>query len=217
MDNSTRRDFIKKTALAAGTIPLMGLPHNIWAMNSNSSNEPLSVHIFSKHLQFIDDFREVGKITAEMGFAGVDLTVRPNGHIEPETVKTDLPKAIKEIEKGGSKCEMLTTSIESVNNPLDVDIINAASAAGVKYYRPAWFPYPDDISMEAAIEQYKQQLKELSDLNKTLGIIGCYQNYAGTKVGASLWEIKQILADVDPDFFGVLYDIRHNLVEGFKS
>jgi sugar phosphate isomerase/epimerase len=71
--------------------------------------------------------------------------------------------------------------------------------------------------MEATIEKYKQQIKELSELNRTHGIVGCYQNHAGMFVGASLWEIKQLLADANPIYFGAEYDIRHNMVEGAGS
>ncbi|MEI6864788.1 TIM barrel protein [Flavicella sp.] len=216
MKDSTRRNFIKKTVLSAGAIPFIGLPYDSWAIESKLISNPLSINIFSKHLQFLD-YKSTGEIANELGFSGVDLTVRTNGHVSPERVKVDLPKAIEEIEKGGSKCKMITTSIESIHNPLDVDIIKTASESAIEYYRSGWLHYADHISMEATIEKYKQQIKELSELNKTLGIVGCYQNHAGTYVGASLWEIKQILADANPKYFGAEYDIRHNMVEGASS
>jgi sugar phosphate isomerase/epimerase len=216
MKHTSRRDFIKKTTIAASIVPFVGLPRNLWAMENKSINEPLSIHIFSKHLQFLD-YKATGSIVAEMGFSGVDLTVRPKGHVLPETVTTDLPKAIAAIKAGGSNCEMITTVIESVYNPLDVAILNAASKSGIKYYRPGWLKYPENLSIEEGITQYKQQIKELSELNKKLGLIGCYQNHAGTYVGASIWEIKQILETAEQDYFGAEYDVRHNVVEGANS
>ncbi|MFC2110344.1 sugar phosphate isomerase/epimerase family protein [Bacteroidota bacterium] len=215
MDDLSRRNFAKKITLGVAAIPFVGVSNDIFGKNLKSIDS-LSINIFSKHLQFLD-YRSTGKIANELGFAGVDLTVRPKGHVSPETVKIDLPKAIKEIEKGGSTCEIITTSIEGIHNPLDVDIIKTASECGVKYYRTGWLRYSDDVSMEVTIEKYKQQIKELSELNKIHELIGCYQNHAGTYVGSSLWEIKQILADAQPDFFGVEYDIRHNVVEGANS
>ncbi len=65
-----------------------------------------------------------------MGFSGVDLTVRPKGHVLPKSVKMDLPKAIEGIKKGGSDCLMMTTAVESVNNPLDVDILKHCRRIG---------------------------------------------------------------------------------------
>ncbi|MET2986098.1 sugar phosphate isomerase/epimerase family protein [Aureibaculum conchae] len=189
----------------------MSVPLELWA--ETNSEEELSVNIFSKHLQFLD-YRNTGEMAAEMGFSGVDLTVRPKGHVLPHSVKTDLPKAVREIKEGGSNCELITTSIESVNNPLDMDVLEATSASGVKYYRTNWFKYPNDQLLQEALETYQTQIKELGEVNKELGLIGCYQNHAGTSVGASFWEIKKILETVESDYFGTQYDIRHAMVEG---
>jgi sugar phosphate isomerase/epimerase len=215
MESTSRRDFIKKTALTASVLPFLNFPLNAWAID-NTSEEHLSVNIFSKHLQFLD-YKTTGEMAAEMGFSGVDLTVRPKGHVLPESVKIDLPKAVSEIKFAGSNCEMITTSIESVNNTLDVDIIKTAAKSGVKYYRTHWFKYLEDQTMEDSLKLYMQRIKELSDLNKEHNIIGYYQNHAGTKVGASFWEIKKILEAADLNYFGTQYDIRHALAEGGHS
>ncbi|WP_290698843.1 TIM barrel protein [Lacinutrix sp.] len=215
MKSTSRRDFIKKTALAATALPLLSFPLNNWA-NENSLEEELSINIFSKHLQFLD-YKTTGEMAAEMGFAGVDLTVRAKGHVLPESVKIDLPKAIFDIKSAGSHCEMITTSIESIHNPLDVDIIKTAAKSGVKYYRTHWFKYLEEKTMQESLEVYKQRVKELSDLNKEQNIIGYYQNHAGKNVGASYWEIKKILETADSNYFGTQYDIRHAIAEGGHS
>ncbi|BAX78736.1 sugar phosphate isomerase/epimerase family protein [Labilibaculum antarcticum] len=216
MKESTRRDFIKKSMIAASVIPFLGLPGNIWALNNEFNPEELSVHIFSKHLQFLD-WKTMGQRVVEMGFSGIDLTVRPKGHVLPENVKTDLPRAIKDIQNAGSTCQLITTSVEDVNNPLDVDVLETAASLGVQFYRPGWFRYPENGTMESAIAHYAQKVKALSELNQSLGIVGCYQNHSGKFVGASMWEVKQILAEAIPEYFGAQYDIRHNMVEGANS
>ncbi len=212
----TRRDFIKNTSLLAASLPYFPLFFDYQKKPINNELKPLSVNIFSKHLQFLD-YQATGQMAAEMGFTGVDLTVRPKGHVLPEEVKIGLPKAITAIKKGGSNCNMITTSIENVNRPLDVDIIETAAKAGIKYYRTGWFKYPKDKSMLDALEMYRNQIDALGTINKENGIIGCYQNHAGKNVGASFWEIQKILKTVNPDFFGTQYDIRHATVEGGNS
>ncbi|HQF11253.1 MAG TPA: hypothetical protein PKV22_03150, partial [Paludibacteraceae bacterium] len=72
--------------MTVGTLPLLGLNEKLWAMSS--SQEKLPVCIFSKHLQFLD-WRSLGEKVTEMGFAGIDLTVRKDGHVEPAAVETD--------------------------------------------------------------------------------------------------------------------------------
>ncbi len=183
---------------------------------SNGSIDKVEVCIFSKHLQFLD-CKTLGQKVAEMGFDGIDLTVRPGGHVEPATVKIDLPKAVAEIENGGSKVLMMSTTIENVNNPIDVNVLEAASACGIKYYRPQWFRFIKEKTLPASLKLYALQLKALSKLNKKLGLVGCYQNHAGDYVGGSLWEVYDILKLVDKQHFGAQYDIRHASVEGANS
>ncbi|MDW5287374.1 sugar phosphate isomerase/epimerase family protein [Formosa sp. PL04] len=210
----SRRDFIKKTTVVASSLPLMGMPFSIG--NEFLPSEELDVSIFSKHLQFLD-YKETGQIASELGFNGVDLTVRPNGHVLPENVKTNLPIAIQDLKKGGSTCKMITTSIEGVTNPLDVDIIKTAGDNDVSFYRTNWFKYIDGISFTESLAHYQKQTHALSILNQEYNIIGCYQNHAGRSVGGSYWEVYKLLETVNPKYFGAQYDIRHALVEGGLS
>ncbi len=184
--------------------------------NHDSWEKSLDVHIFSKHLQFLD-FKETGAIAAELGFNGVDLTVRPKGHVLPENVLQNLPIAIKDITDSGSTCSLMTTAISDTSKEEDVNIIRSAARAGVKYYRSNWFAYHEDKTMEDSISFYQQKIHELDKLNKDFNIVGCYQNHAGTKVGASYWELKQLMSKVEHGHFGIQYDIRHAMVEGGRS
>jgi L-ribulose-5-phosphate 3-epimerase len=211
---TTRREFITKTTCAAALLPFSG-----FAFQNKFFNEPndiLDVNIFSKHLQFLD-YKTTGEMAAEMGFSGVDLTVRPDGHVLPELVKTDLPKAVKAIRASGVNCKMITTSIESVDNPLDLNILESASEESINYYRTNWFKYKHNMSMPDSLLFYQNEIKKLSDLNQKLNLIGCYQNHAGDRVGASFWEVHKILENVNPEYFGSQYDVRHAMVEGFYS
>lgn len=214
MENYSRRNFIRKAGLISTAIPFAG--SSLLAWTPTTRKESLDIHIFSKHLQFLD-CKEAGHIAAKLGFAGLDLTVRPKGHVLPENVKNDLPKAVKAIEDAGSKCHLITTEVESIQNPVDVDVVRTAAELGIKYYRSNWFSYPDDQSMPEALAKYSQQIKQLSELNRECGIIGCYQNIKGIKVGSSFWEVKKILESADPAFFGSEFDIRHASLEGANS
>lgn len=214
MASINRREFTKKAALGIGSIPLLTIPEDVF--NIKNINESLSVHLFSKHLQFLN-YRQAGEKAAELGFQGLDLTVRPNGHVLPESVTQDLPKAIEDIKKGGSNCNMMCTAISDANNTTDINVLKTAAEQGIKYYRANWFKYSENRTMEADLEFYKQKIQHLSTLNNKLGITGCYQNHAGTSIGASIWEIKKLLELANLNSFGVQYDIRHALVEGGLS
>ncbi len=210
----SRRKFLKKLGLSSLVIPFSST--GLWSCAPAVSSENLEVHLFSKHLQFLD-IKSAAQVAAEMGFAGLDLTVRPKGHILPENVNAELPQAVRDIRAAGLECKMITTAVEDATNPVDAEVLKTAGAAGIQYYRCNWFKYQADKSLEASLDYYQEKIRELGILNKIHNIIGCYQNHSGLKVGASVWEIKKILSTADPRFFGAQYDIRHAVVEGGKS
>lgn len=211
---TSRRSFLKKLGAAGSLATFTQFP--LHASMFNQLEEELEVHVFSKHLQFLD-YKEAAEIAAEIGFKGLDLTVRPKGHVLPENVESDLPKAIREIKKAGLSCEMITTAISDVANPLDMDVIKTAASEGVKYYRSNWFKFKEGISLEDSLDFYKEKIQQLSEVNKKHKIVGCYQNHSGTSIGASIWEVKHILETAHPQFFGSQYDIRHAVAEGGRS
>lgn len=206
-----RRNFIKKVSAASAAVPFVYLPYS--PVNFSHAQDGLNISIFSKHLQFLD-IKMAAEISAELGFDGMDLTVRPKGHILPENASSDLPKAIEEINQAGSSCQMITTAITDAQQEYDRDIISTAGESGVGFYRANWFSYLDDKPMAESLEIYQHRIEKLSKLNKKHGIVGCYQNHAGTKVGASFWEIQKILEKADQDYFGTQYDIRHAVADG---
>jgi len=209
-----RRDFVKKASSAGMFIPFMPSPFNLF--DNEQLNQPLTVHLFSKHLHFLS-VKEAAEIAMELGFSGLDLTVRPKGHVLPEHVETDLPKAIRDIKDVGATCELMTTAICDVNSLYDAKIIETAAKNGVKFYRSDWFKYLEGKSMQESISFYQHKIEELGKLNKQHDIIGCYQNHAGTKIGASYWEIEQLIKTANPAYFGTQYDIRHAMAEAGKS
>lgn len=214
MKNSSRRSFIKKTSTFAGLAPFV--PMTCENLGVEDEAKPLSLHVFSKHLQFLP-YKEVGAKAAELGFDGVDLTVRPKGHVLPESVKDDLPTAIEDIKSGGSICQMMTTAVDDAEDDIDKAVLETAADQGIKFYRANWFKFPKEGSLEKALDGFQVRLRELSLLNKELGLVGAYQNHSGTGVGASVWELDKIVKTVDPDHFGLQYDIRHATVEGGRS
>ena len=208
----SRRAFIKKAGAFGLFAPFFSRPLGYFPFEE----EPLEVHIFSKHLQFLD-YKKSAEIAAELGFKGLDLAVRPKGHVLPENLKQDLPEAIGEIRKVGLTCEMITTAVSDASDPTDIEIIKTAAAEGVKYYRSNWFKYKEDLSLEASLDHFKEKIRGLGELNERYNIIGCYQNHSGTYIGASVWEVKKLLEAVNPQYYGVQYDIRHAVVEGGRS
>ena len=212
--HQTRRGFLKKSILAGALFPLVHA--DLFSIIPRNTASRLKIHIFSKHLQFLN-YRDMADAVAALGFDGIDLTVRPKGHVLPERVEDDLPKAIDAIRKVGLMSSMMVTAVDDATDPTDKKLLAVAAKLGIKYYRMNWFSYPEGETMPAAIESYQRKVKELSQVNKELGLTGCYQNHAGRLVGASLWELWQLVKEADKQHMGIQYDIRHATVEGGTS
>lgn len=177
---------------------------------------PFSVHIFSKHLQFLN-LTELAAVAADLGFDGVDLTVRPGGHIEPELVRQMLPRAAEALTRRNLPPLLMTTALTAADQPATRPVLEAAARVGIRAYRTGWLPYPAQQSIPAALWQYQQQFSELAQLNQAYGLAGAYQNHAGTNFGAAVWDLAQVLAAVKSPLMGCQYDIRHATVEGGSS
>jgi sugar phosphate isomerase/epimerase len=211
----SRRDFIKKSVFAGAFVPFMKT--GVRPSDTPSANaDKLEVHVFSKHLQFLN-YQDMADAAKEIGFDGVDLTVRPKGHVLPERVETDLPKAVEAIRKAGLSHTIMTTAVQDATNSTDKKLLETAAKAGIKFYRMNWLAYPENKTIPDAISGFQQTLRDLSMLNKKLGIVGAYQNHSGLRAGASIWELWDMVQKADKKHLGVQYDIRHAMVEGGLS
>jgi sugar phosphate isomerase/epimerase len=181
-----------------------------------SPTDSISVHLFSKHLQFLD-YEGMSEAAADMGFDGLDLTVRPNGHVEPNRVTDDLPEAVEAMQKFGLRPEMMTTDVVDPADALSKTVLETAAELGFKHYRTGWLTYPENKSIPESMAAYVQLFSSLETLNKELGLVGAYQNHAGNHVGAPIWDTYEILKGTNSEFIGAQYDIRHAVVEGGSS
>ncbi|QJW89321.1 sugar phosphate isomerase/epimerase [Spirosoma taeanense] len=213
-DLHSRRNFLKQSALAAAALPL--LPTTFAEAGIMADGALPDIHIFSKHLQFLS-YADMAAVAAEMGFKGIDLTIRPQGHVLPERVEADLPKAVEAMKKVGLAPQLMTTAVDDASDATSVRLLKTAAGLGFRTYRMAWYQYDANRSLPESIDQYRQQMQALGQLNKTLGLVGCYQNHAGQLVGASVWELWEMLRTADPQHMGIQYDIRHATVEGGLS
>ncbi|MEX2044370.1 MAG: sugar phosphate isomerase/epimerase family protein [Opitutus sp.] len=218
----TRRDFVSMLAAAGAVAPLAGsamaqsaAPRSPAAAPAKRSG-PTTIHVFSKPLHWLS-YDETAKIIAETGFGGIDYSVRPAGHVLPEKVAEDFPRAVDAARKAGLKVEMITTEITSAREPHTEAVLKMAAKLGVKYYRMGYSRYDFEAGIWPSLQKLKPEFKELAELNRSLGLHGAYQNHSGPRVGGPLWDVYELLRDIDPQWLGLQYDIRHAVVEGAQS
>lgn len=209
-----RRNFIKTTGLSVAGFGLAeaGMAGN--GMAGKALKRPVCA--FTKCLQFLN-FDQIAEVLARLEFDGADITVRPAGQIEPENVKAELPKAVKTLQKSGIAIPMMVTAVTDANDPLSVELLKVAADSGIRYYRMGWLAYDFKQTIQQNLDSFKGTFERLARLNEKLGIHGGYQNHSGLHVGAPVWDLYDLVKDVDPKYLGVQYDIRHAVTEGGYS
>ncbi len=222
----SRRKFLRESVAAtagltsglaaAGTAPLPKIESGTPDRVSHGPPSPLKVCVFSKHLHWLD-YPQLAATAAGLGFDGVDLTVRPDGHVLPERVTTDLPKAVEAVRKAGLEVYMLTTALSDAAQPHAETILKTAAGLGIRSYRTGWLDYDPGLDVPASLDAFRRKLAGLAALGKKYGIRGEYQNHAGTHLGAPLWDLWLVLKDLDPQWIGCQYDIRHAVVESANA
>lgn len=211
----SRRTFTRLATMGIAGLPLLSFKNSLSDKVLASNNE-LNIHLFSKHLQFLD-YNEMSAAAIEMGFNGLDLTVRKNGHVLPENVIDDLPKAVTAMKKYGLTPKMMTTNVWNFQDIVNQNVLKTASSLGFTHYRTNWLKYPESKPITESQALFGKQAKALEVFNKKLGIIGGYQNHTGKNVGAPIWDLIPILEATEGKFIGSQYDIRHAVIEGGES
>lgn len=144
----------------------------------------------------------------------IELTVRPDGHIKPENAAAELPVMAAAFAKHRRRILIVASSFVRPDEPHIESTLRAAKALGIKYYRHRGFRYRDGIPLKQQIASFRSQAREFAAMNRQIGIQALYQNHAGPDhVGAAIWDLDQVLDDIDPAHFGVALDARHLMVE----
>jgi sugar phosphate isomerase/epimerase len=213
----SRRNFVKSVSAAGIVIPLNGLSNLSFAGTLSADPNRGKICAFSKLFQFLD-YNQLSEVYAAAGLDGIDLTVRPGGHVEPENVRTDLPKAVSAARSNGIAVHMMTSAITDADNKLNVDVLKTAADQGVKYYRLGYLNYDYSRSIPENLDDARRILEKLASLNEKTGIHGAYQNHHGQpRIGSPVWDLWYILKDLNLDWISCQYDIWHAVIEGYSS
>jgi L-ribulose-5-phosphate 3-epimerase len=169
--------------------------------------------IFSKHLAQLD-WKQLGVRAKELGFDGVDLTVRPRGHVLPERVTEDLPKAVEAIREAGLTVPMITTDLTSLADPAARPTIDAMRRLGIPVFKPGYWRYSAEKSALQSIVEARLGFRGLLALARRSGVAIGLHNHSGAYVGAGFWEYREMLMEADPRFAGYYLDPAHATLEG---
>jgi sugar phosphate isomerase/epimerase len=166
---------------------------------------------FSKHLPDLA-WGDLAAATIDMGFDGIDLTVRPRGHVLPERAAEDLPRAADAIKAKGTTISMISTELTSASQPAADAIFAAASKVGVRLIKVGYWKY-GLADVRADVGAMGRDLAGLAALAKRHGVAIGVHNHQGN-VGSALWDIAPHIDPLDAGAIGYYFDPRHAFAEG---
>src|SRR5215471_258747 len=111
----SRRHFLA-LAVAAASTTTIATPASASPAAPAGGSYAGTLCLFSKPLPEMD-WPRLARAAKGVGFGGIDLTVRPEGHVLPERAAQDLPKAVAAIREEGLAVPMITTELTSASDP----------------------------------------------------------------------------------------------------
>lgn len=230
--HSSRRQFLRQSLLAGSALTTGFASGSDWHYPSfdqvtqlRRSDPHFSVSLFSKHLHWMG-YDELAVTAKELGFDGLDLTVRPGGHVLPENVKRDLPLAVKAAERAGVKINFISTGVQQADEPLASLVLKTAAGLGIPRYRMMYHYYLPGQDIQENIKRITKSMEKLARLNEKESIIGEYQNHSqmndpgvdeGPYFGATVWDLYTALKTINSPWLMSQYDIAHASIESALS
>ena len=169
--------------------------------------------LFSKHLPRLN-YEELARTVKQIGFDGVDLTVRPAGHVLPDRAAEDLPRALDAIRAQGLSVPMITTGLITAADPAARPTLSTAARSGVGLFKLGYWQYRAGDNIETRIAEVRNDAAGLVALGKEYGIAAGFHNHSGEYVGEAVWDARAIIGDMDPRWIGYYFDPCHATAEG---
>jgi L-ribulose-5-phosphate 3-epimerase len=157
--------------------------------------------LFSKAVAKVS-YTDMGEIVKQFGFDGVDLTVRPGGHVEPRLSNVDLVRAFESIAGAGLECPMITTGLTSPLDPAALAVIAISGRTSIPLFRVG--------EWRASTPLYRREIAGLIAIGSRYGIAMALHNYTSENSGETDWNVAETLEGLDPKWCGAYFDPIHH-------
>ncbi|HMD86521.1 MAG TPA: sugar phosphate isomerase/epimerase family protein [Terriglobia bacterium] len=157
-------------------------------------------------------WQELAQSAKRAGFEGIDLTVRRGGHVMPQRVAEDLPKAVGAIRAEGLDVPMITTELVSADDPTAAPILSTAAKMSIPLLKPGYYHYKF-VDVRKELEEAGKQFRGLAELAGRYGVQVGFHNHAGY-IGCQIWDIARVMDTLDPKWAGYYYDLENAAEEG---
>ena len=202
-----RRHFLSSVAavsLAAGGSVLPG--------QDAAARRMPRVCVYTEHFQSLP-IPEVCRLFQQMGVDGLDLTVRPGGHIKPGEVKARLPLAVKAARDHGLEIMMLTTGITGPGRVAE-ETLAACQAAGINRIKLGYYPLGEFGNLARRLDEVRRELESVVELASKYEVRPCVHVHSGGTIPSSGWMLLDLIRRMPADRVGAYLDSYHMTITG---
>lgn len=172
------------------------------AIPARSAGRPVPLLcIFSGNLQRLE-YSDIGGIVRQMGFDGVDLTVRPGGHVEPRLSNVDLVRAIEEMRGPGLEVPVITTALTSPYDPTTLPVVAIAGHTQI--------PLLISGFVRPGAPTWSRDLSGLVAVSARYGMAVALHNHLSENAGEAQFDPVALVATLDPKWAGLYFDPIHH-------
>lgn len=208
LNQSARTGLAAIAATASVSDTLFGQENTPVAAESKSN--PLAV--FTKSFQD-RPIPEVCRIFKQIGAKGLDLTVRPGGHIDPQNVVQELPQASQAAKEAGVKIFFLTTAITDPDETAR-KLLATASDLGITRIKLGYYRYKNFGKMAQEMDAVKKRLAAVTKMAKPFGVLPCVHIHSGNSIPSHGTHLYELIKDFSPEEIGAYVDPQHMTKEG---
>ena len=171
--------------------------------------------LYSVSLQWAD-YDEAADTAVKAGWPAIGWTARPGGHVSPENVVRDLPRAIGAAKKAGLQTPIIITPIRDAESPHAEAYLDTMSKLGLRYYQApplGRYDYTKDLAPQ--LDVWKPKLEAVAKLNEKYGTTAVYHVEGGAgNIGGGVWDLWFAIKDFDPRHVGMDFDLGHATMKG---
>ena len=181
--------------------------------------------LFSKRLEHLA-LDDMAATIAGLGLDGVELTVRgaghslpeaaagTPGHVTPDRVRADLPRAAAVCRAHGLEIGWIATDITNADSPYTADVFAVASGCGIRQVKLGYYHYRGFGHLRRQLDEARRDLASIERLCHRYGIQAGVHVHAGFCLSAEAVLAERLVAEFDPEAIGIYGDLGHMGLEG---
>jgi len=213
MDRIDRRQFLNRSrqasfGLAAG---FAGAQVVRASQRLERAKKP-KIGAFTKSFQD-RSIPEVCRLFHEIGLDGLDLTVRPGGHIEPANVTVELPLAVKAARDNDLEILFLTTAITD-DDEAAKRVLATAAEQGIDRVKMGYYRYEQFGTLAKKIKMIRSRIAKVARLADRYDVLPCVHIHSGRTIPSHGTQLYEIIRDFSPQEVGAYVDPLHMTLEG---